>query len=886
MSERPRPPRTPRATSAASLLLACAGALATLPACSSSSSPPPAPLLHVASPDWRGQVIYFVMTDRFADGDQGNDDQHAGEFDPADKDKYSGGDLAGVTSHLDYIQGLGATAVWITPPVANMWWDPLAGSAGYHGYWARDPKKVDEHLGTLDTYKALSSALHHRGMYLVQDVVPNHMGNFFTYDPPSSYTAGNVLVGFKRNLGARPTAAPTLAPFDQVDATDPAQRAAAIYHWTPPIADYNDLTQQCTWQVSDLDDLDTANPVVRTALKDAYGYWIKEVGVDAFRVDTVKYVEHDFWADFFHGSGGILATAAGTGRSSFLAFGEVFDVSAPFDDAADRSVSSYLGTAAQPELPSVLQFPLYQELTKVFGSAAAPTSTLTWRVGRFLDRTLYPDPTLIPTFVDNHDVGRFLSAGSPAGLAQALAFIFTMPGIPVVYQGTEQGFTETRAAMFKGGYQSGGADHFDTGSAGYQRIKALARLRTTNPVFTTGETQVLFDNPGGAGAFVYQRTLPTDRVLVFLNTGEGSALVSDMATGLPAGTVLQSLYAEQATQVPLVGAGGKVMTVLPARSIQVVRATSQVVAPPPPAATIAVDTPIEGQVFTADTTITGTVSPPGTKVSMILDGQADVRYPVAPDPTTGAFSVVLPVSDFNLGTATHTLAFYSVPSNVATPIWTFTSDVAFVPVVTLFTDPSGDDAGPAGTYRYPTDSTFGHQQDLTGLKVEADATHLRLTVSIADWSTVWAPANGFDHVAFNLFFELPGVTGATVLPLLDASAPAGFTWRYDQKTYGWGNNLFTSTGATATAPGTPARSPALAVDPAGKAVIFTYNKRDFGLASWSGVRLYLTTWDIDGIQNLYRPVDDLGGQWTYQSGQAGGAPYPKIMDSLGPVAIP
>jgi hypothetical protein len=328
------------------------------------------------------------------------------------------------------------------------------------------------------------------------------------------------------------------------------------------------------------------------------------------------------------------------------------------------------------------------------------------------------------------------------------------------------------------------------------------------------------------------------------------------------------------------------MTVLPARSIQVVRATSQVVAPPPPAATIAVDTPIEGQVFTADTTITGTVSPPGTKVSMILDGQADVRYPVAPDPTTGAFSVVLPVSDFNLGTATHTLAFYSVPSNVATPIWTFTSDVAFVPVVTLFTDPSGDDAGPAGTYRYPTDSTFGHQQDLTGLKVEADATHLRLTVSIADWSTVWAPANGFDHVAFNLFFELPGVTGATVLPLLDASAPAGFTWRYDQKTYGWGNNLFTSTGATATAPGTPARSPALAVDPAGKAVIFTYNKRDFGLASWSGVRLYLTTWDIDGIQNLYRPVDDLGGQWTYQSGQAGGAPYPKIMDSLGPVAIP
>jgi len=877
---RPRPTASPR------LALSLAAALLALSGCSKSATPvPPAPpLLHVASPDWRGQVIYFVMTDRFANGDPSNDDQHGGEFDPTDGDKYSGGDLAGLTSHLDYVQGLGATAVWITPPVANMWWDPLAGSAGYHGYWARDLKKVDEHLGTLDTYKALSSALHHRGMYLIQDVVPNHMGNFFTYDPPSSYTAGNVLVGFKRNLGATPTNRPA-PPFDQCDATDPAQLAAATYHWTPPIADYNDPVQETTWQVSDLDDLDTSNPVVRTALKEAYGSWIKEVGVDAFRVDTAKYVEHAFWNDFFHAATGILATAAATGRSSFLAFGEVFDTSPPFDDAADRKLASYLGTNALPELPSVIQFPLYQELTNVFGSTAAPTSTLSYRVGRFLDKAIYPDPTLIPTFVDNHDVGRFLTAGSEKGLAQALAFIFTMPGIPVVYQGTEQGFTETRAAMFKGGYHSGNADHFDTTSTGYQRLKALAHLRTTNPVFTAGETAVLFDNPGGPGAFVYRRSLPGDTVLVFLNTGEGGALVSEMATGLPAGTVLQSLYAERTTQVPLVGAGGKVMTVLPGRSIQVVRATGTVVPPPAPPATITVDTPIEGQTFTTDVTVTGTVTPPGTSVAMIIDGQADARFPVTKDPVTGAFSVSLPITDFDLGVAKHTLAFYSVSTEVATPIWTFTSDVAFTPVTTLFSDPLGDDTGPTGTYLYPTDATFGHQQDLAGLKVEADATHLRLTVTSAEWSSTWNPANGFDHVAFNLFFEVPGVTGATVLPLLDASAPTGFTWRFDQKTYGWGHNVFSSTGATATSPGTPARAPKLAIDPASRSVIFTYNKRDFALASWSGVRIYVTTWDIDGIQNVYRPIDAAGGQWSYGGGAAAGT-SPKIMDSLGPVAIP
>lgn len=90
--------------------------------CSSSpSEPPPSQLkLHVPSPAWEEQVVYFVMTDRFADGDRSNDNQAKGEYDPTNPGKYSGGDLKGIIDHLDYIQGLGATAIWITPPVANM----------------------------------------------------------------------------------------------------------------------------------------------------------------------------------------------------------------------------------------------------------------------------------------------------------------------------------------------------------------------------------------------------------------------------------------------------------------------------------------------------------------------------------------------------------------------------------------------------------------------------------------------------------------------------------------------------------------------------------------------------------------------------------------------
>ncbi|MDE2047318.1 MAG: alpha-amylase, partial [Betaproteobacteria bacterium] len=138
------------------------------------TSTPAAPLLlHVPAPDWRDQIIYFVVTDRFDDGDPANNDQGAHEYDPRDNGKYSGGDLAGLTRRLGYIQGLGATAVWITPPVANQWWDPLAQSSGYHGYWASDFSRVDAHLGTLADYQRLSDALHRRGMYLVQDIVVN-----------------------------------------------------------------------------------------------------------------------------------------------------------------------------------------------------------------------------------------------------------------------------------------------------------------------------------------------------------------------------------------------------------------------------------------------------------------------------------------------------------------------------------------------------------------------------------------------------------------------------------------------------------------------------------------------------------------------------------------
>ena len=184
--------------------------------------------LHVASPDWQDQIIYFVMTDRFNDGDPTNNDQGAGEYDPADGSKFSGGDLRGIQQKLDYIKGLGATTVWITPPVANQWWDPIANYGGYHGYWAQNFMEVDKHFGTLADYKQLSSSLHKAGMYLIQDIVVNHTGNFFSYS--GGYDATDPTKFLVMNTASKPVTAPTQSPFNLNDPRDPAAIAAGIYH--------------------------------------------------------------------------------------------------------------------------------------------------------------------------------------------------------------------------------------------------------------------------------------------------------------------------------------------------------------------------------------------------------------------------------------------------------------------------------------------------------------------------------------------------------------------------------------------------------------------------------------------------------------------------------
>ncbi|MDE2276064.1 MAG: hypothetical protein KGK09_07185, partial [Burkholderiales bacterium] len=453
----------------APLLLACSVAAA---APGAATGP-----LHVPSPDWRDQVIYFVVTDRFADGDPHNNDQGAGEYRAGDGTRYNGGDLAGLLQHLPYIRGLGATALWITPPVANQWLSPAGDYAGYHGYWAENFMQVDRHLGTLADYQRLARALHGAGMYLVQDIVVNHTGNYFGYR--GGWDAGDPARYYVPHTATPPVARPSQPPFDLNDPRDPRQRAQAIYHWTPDITDFSNPDQLLNFQLAGLDDLNTENPRVRRALRRSYDFWIREAGVDAFRVDTAFYVPPAFFDDFLHArdpqAPGIAVAARQTGRKHFLVFGEGFGIDRPGDDTQSRRIEAYMtGADGRPLLPGMLNFPLYGALGDAF-ARGRPPAALGERIAR--QSKLFARPQLMPTFVDNHDVDRFLAGGTVAGLEQALLAIMTLPGIPVVYYGTEQGFTVQRAAMFKAGFGSGGRDHYDTAAPLYRRIAAMTALR-------------------------------------------------------------------------------------------------------------------------------------------------------------------------------------------------------------------------------------------------------------------------------------------------------------------------------------------------------------------------------------------------------------------------
>ncbi|HEY0503248.1 MAG TPA: alpha-amylase family glycosyl hydrolase [Lysobacter sp.] len=839
--------------------------------------------LHVPSPDWRDQIVYFLMLDRFDDGDPGNNDQGTGEFDPADGARFSGGDLAGVAQRVDYIKGLGATAVWITPPVANQWWNNHARYGGYHGYWARDFKAVDPHFGTLDDYRRVSRALHGAGMFLIQDVVVNHTGDYFAY--PDNASRSDPAAAYQPRTDGAGHRAPARWPFSLNDARRPADRDAAIYHWTPDIRDYADRTQELTYQLAGLDDLNTDNPVVRAALRDAYGFWIREVGVDGFRVDTAFYATPEYFGDFLDAADkahpGIRRVAAATGRDDFHVFGEGFATDKAYEDVQARKIDGYLRDAqGKALLPGMINFPLYGTLGDVF-ARGRPPAELGHRIGSMM--AVHERPQLMPTFVDNHDVDRFLAGGSEAGLKQALLATMTLPGIPTIYYGTEQGFTAQRAAMFAKGNGAGGRDHFDTNAPLYRYLQRATALRRGNRLFSRGVPTVLAANAAAPGVLAYRMQHEGESALVAFNSADRAALLDNLDTGLAAGSVLQGMFAIEGDAPELVvGANGRVSVVLPPRAGFVWRAGDEARAVVDAGAAIAL---AQAPGETSGDFVLGGSAPGVKQVRVVVDGDLDAAIPVDVG-RDGRWHTRVDTRDMVDAGVVHTVVAWDAERGIASPPHRFKVAREWTLLAEL-SDPAGDDHGPRGNYAYPIDTSWGeHRQgDLRGLRAwGSGGGALKLELQMHEVTAPWNPANGFDHVAFTVFIALPGRDdGSTLMPLQNATLPEGMRWHYRLRAHGWSNALFGAPGASATDEGRIAAPTAhIAADAARDTVTFTFPARALGNpATLSGAKLYVTTWDYDGGYRALAPRAT-----SHAFGGGDGAVDPLVLDDMGVIVLP
>ncbi|MDR1768258.1 MAG: hypothetical protein LBR32_07520 [Propionibacteriaceae bacterium] len=500
-----------------------------------------------------GQQFYFVLADRFANGDTSNDtgglsgDRLATGYDPTDIGFFHGGDLKGLLDKLDYIQGLGTTALWIAPVFANQVVQGTGdqASAGYHGYWVTDFTKVDPHLGSGDDLRALVDAAHQRGMKVYLDVIANHTADLISLQDPNGYGGGFVSLeqspyrdaagaDFDPRVGADQTAFPTLdaktsfpyVPQRNGEVAPACLSDVTVYHNRGNIDwGVDDDEMYRFGDFSGLDDLMTENPAVLECMSGIYEAWI-DFGIDGYRVDTGRHVNMEFWTGF---TKAMREHAAQEGRE-FFEFAEVY-LTTPSE------ISPYI---ADGGFDAALDFP-FQEAAISFasGGSASVMRDLFDQDGVY--QTATTDARAMVTFLGNHDMGRvgyFLANTAQAERRSALAhaLMFLSRGQPVVYYGDEQGFVgeggdkAARQDMFGNaaasftnqtlldGSTMGSAEHYSTNGL-YAQIAALGKLRSENVALRTGVQQLL---SAEYQVLVFSRYDPQEKVeyVVALNSSD------------------------------------------------------------------------------------------------------------------------------------------------------------------------------------------------------------------------------------------------------------------------------------------------------------------------------------------------------------------------------
>src|ERR1041385_6510580 len=467
------------------------------------------PISNTFAADFKREIIYQIITDRFFDGNSANNNpwQSSGLYDASKTNwrLYWGGDLQGIQQKMSYLAGMGVTAIWISPPVDNLNTNiPDSGgnpTASYHGYQGRDFKRIEEHFGnsgnTWTDFDAMVSAAHASGIKVIVDFAPNHSTQDNAGEFGSLYDNGTFLGNYSSDTNG-------------------------YFHHNANISGggWDDRYQVEYYTLFDLADLNQEHATIDGYLK-ASAQLFQQHGVDGFRIDAVKHVTWGWEYSF--------ANSIYSYGDSFL-FGEWYQ-----GNTSDPLYHDSYKFANKSGI-SLLDFPLNAAIRNVFGSntnfsdidsvISAEGSNFTWKED-------------LVTFIDNHDMSRFLSLNNNNNrLHEALAFVLTSRGIPCIYYGTEQ-YLHNDTGGGTDPYNRPMMATFDTTTTAYKLTGKLSTLRHSNPAVPYGSMSQRWMN---SDVYIYERKFFGSVVLVAINKNDTTAYnITGLNTSLPAGSDTDSL---------------------------------------------------------------------------------------------------------------------------------------------------------------------------------------------------------------------------------------------------------------------------------------------------------------------------------------------------------
>ena len=584
-----------------------------------------APLTASRAADFKREVIYQIITDRFFDGSSTNNNpaQSSGLYDSTKTNwrAYWGGDLAGIQQKMSYLAGMGVTAIWISPPVDNLNTNIPDGSgnptASYHGYQARDFKRIEEHFGnssnTWTEFDNLVSAAHSNGIKVIVDFAPNHSTQNNAGEFGALYDNGTFLGNFTSDSNG-------------------------YFHHNANISGggWDDRYQVQYYTLFDLADINQQHPTMDAYLK-AAAQLFQQHGVDGFRIDAIKHLDWGWQYSF--------ANSIYTYGDSFL-FGEWFQGTT--SDPLYHDAYKYANKSGI----SMLDFPLNTAIRNVFASNAnfseidsvisQEGSNFTWKED-------------LVTFIDNHDMARFLSVNNNNNrLHEALAFTLTSRGIPCIYYGTEQ-YLHNDTSGGTDPYNRPMMPGFSTSTTAYSLINQLSTLRRNNTAIPYGSMSQRWINND---VYIYERKFFGNVVLIAINKNETSGYsITGLNTSLPAGSYsdyLSGLLGGSGITVSSGSGGNNPVTnfTLPAHTVAIWQfvesgGTPQVGSIGPTAGQSGVQVTIAGKNFGSTT---GTVKF-GTTTATVNSWTTTKIVATTPSVTNGNYSVTVTNSSSQVSNA-------------------------------------------------------------------------------------------------------------------------------------------------------------------------------------------------------------------------------------------